>query len=245
MLAAVVHFVVSLVVCLVVAVLFWFQLYTTPFATVARLAELLLLIVMIDVLIGPFITFVVYRQGKPGLAKDLSVIAFIQVLALAYGSWTAWQGKPAFVVLVGQQFNVLTAAEWSRISPTDRALVEAPLVGFEVVGTVPPIDPAEKNKLVLAAMQGLDLQHFPRLYTPLAATTSNVQKSCSDLRILKEFDEVAYARAARILHAETAGGRAVAKSCFVRTRFGQGELAAVFTNGEYSRPRFFIPARVW
>ena len=38
--------------------------------------------------VGPLLTLIVFRAGKPGMKFDLAVIGLVQVAALAYGTAT-------------------------------------------------------------------------------------------------------------------------------------------------------------
>ena len=41
---------------------------------------------IVQIVLGPLLTFIVFKPGKPGLKFDLSVIALVQVVALVYGT---------------------------------------------------------------------------------------------------------------------------------------------------------------
>ena len=56
------------------------------------------LILLVDVVLGPTMTLVVFRRGKPELRRDLSIVAAIQIAALAYGAVLMFLYRPAFIV---------------------------------------------------------------------------------------------------------------------------------------------------
>ncbi len=49
------------------------------------MTEIFLLLLLIDVVLGPLLTLIVYKKGKRTLVMDLAVIAALQLAALTYG----------------------------------------------------------------------------------------------------------------------------------------------------------------
>jgi len=81
--------------------------YPQPFFAISGVVEPLKLLVMVDVIVGPLLTFVVYKKGKKTLKLDLSVIVLMQIFALAYGANTIYQGRPSLLVFNNGQFHYM------------------------------------------------------------------------------------------------------------------------------------------
>jgi len=62
------------------------------------------LILLVDVVLGPTLTLVVFRRGKPKLQRDLSIIVSVQVAALAYGAVLMFLYRPVFLVYAENNF---------------------------------------------------------------------------------------------------------------------------------------------
>jgi len=69
------------------------------------------LVAMVDLVLGPLLTLILYKPGKRGLALDLSLIAAVQVAALAYGFVTTWQQRTVAVVYADRAFTTLSASD--------------------------------------------------------------------------------------------------------------------------------------
>lgn len=67
------------------------------------------LIVGIDLILGPLLTLIVFNPKKSSLAFDLTAIAVVQVLALAYGTWTIHSSRPLAIAYVNTSFITLYA----------------------------------------------------------------------------------------------------------------------------------------
>jgi hypothetical protein len=97
--ASSIHLGICLSIAAVAALLIFFVWYPNPLQAAVGANKLFWLILTIDVILGPLLTFVVFNPAKKSLKFDLAVIGFVQMAALAYGLQTMYQGKPAYVVL--------------------------------------------------------------------------------------------------------------------------------------------------
>lgn len=62
------------------------------------------IIIGIDLILGPLLTLIVFNHNKSSLKFDLWVIALVQTAALAYGTWTIHQTRPAALVFMSNKF---------------------------------------------------------------------------------------------------------------------------------------------
>jgi hypothetical protein len=83
--------------------------------------KILLLIIFIDVILGPSLTLLVYKPGKRFLALDLTIIAAIQIAALSYGTYTLYQGKASFLAFYEGSFYSLKQIDLVGEIPFDLA----------------------------------------------------------------------------------------------------------------------------
>lgn len=111
--AAGIHFVASVAVALVVSVLVLGVLYPSPYDLLSGGRSLVFLIIAIDVVCGPFLTLVLFDLRKPRaeLWRDLGLVVVIQVVAMGYGLWTAWESRPLYLVHEVDRFKVITAVD--------------------------------------------------------------------------------------------------------------------------------------
>jgi len=66
----------------------------------------------VDIVLGPLLTLVVFKAGKPGLKFDLSCIAIAQVACMAAGMWIVYQERPLALVLAYDTIYSLAAQEF-------------------------------------------------------------------------------------------------------------------------------------
>ena len=69
------------------------------------------LVAMVDLVLGPALTLLLYKPNKPKLVLDMSLIAGIQIAALAYGFYTTHQQRTLAVVFADRTFFTVSASD--------------------------------------------------------------------------------------------------------------------------------------
>jgi len=68
------------------------------------------IIAAVDLVLGPMLTLIFYKPGKPRVILDLVIIAMVQVGALAYGVWSAHQQSTVALAFVDARFVTVARA---------------------------------------------------------------------------------------------------------------------------------------
>lgn len=69
------------------------------------------LVAMVDLVLGPALTLILYKPGKPKLVMDMSVVAAVQIAALGYGFYTTYHQRTVAIVYAEKGFNTLSASD--------------------------------------------------------------------------------------------------------------------------------------
>lgn len=171
------HLAASALVALLALLLVFKLWYPAPLHAALGVTHILLLLLLIDVVLGPLLTLLIYKVGKKTLVMDLTIIAALQLAALGYGLWTVAEGRPDWIVYNVDRFDVVTAVDIDT-----RQLDEArtqyrnapPRTGPQWVGALKPYDPEQSNNILFEAVQGgSDIAQRPNLY---------LQKPCDSAR---------------------------------------------------------------
>lgn len=124
--------------------------------------------IAIDLVLGPLLTFVVYRPKKRTLKFDLTVIAAIQCAALFYGAFTIYEAHPLYVAFAGDRFTPINANEVDPTKAKFDSLKKSKLAGPTIVYVKKPTDPAEMARITTEVLSGKpDLDARPEYYNPL------------------------------------------------------------------------------
>lgn len=71
-------------------------------------------ILLVHIALGPLLTLLVFKPGKPGLQFDLSVIVAIQMIALSLGAWWVYSERPVVTVFYDGEFICMKQSEASE-----------------------------------------------------------------------------------------------------------------------------------
>lgn len=187
------HITISASIAAGVSALILMLWYTPPFFSAVGGQKILIILLLIDVTLGPLITLIIFnpRKSRKELTFDLSIIAIIQALALVYGMSVIFQARPVYVVFIKDSFTLVTAVE---ISDTDLAKSQhpdfrsLPLAGPVYAFSEMPKNTNERNDLVSNLLQGKDLPCFPQYYKPYSENSYIVGQAAKSTGELKKLN---------------------------------------------------------
>ena len=219
--AGFIHLCLSAAIAALVFVPIYFIWYPDVLYESAGGRDLFLLIVSVDVTLGPLITTVVYVPGKWGLKFDLVVIGTLQLMALAYGVSVLFESRPVNIVFVKDRFELvsvvdLDAAEVAKAKyPEFRSFS---WTGPKLAAADLPTDAAGRKKFIELAMSGVDVQSFPEYYVPYAERRAQVLAAAMSLEKLRK-DEPVSSKPVDAWLADSGKKESEVRALLLRTRF--------------------------
>lgn len=189
-LAAAVHLIGSGIVALLAAWLVFGVWFPYPYRHISGGVELFTLVMAVDLILGPILTFSIFNTSKPykELFLDLSVIIILQTAALVYGLVSVFEARPVYLVHEVDRFQVVTAAD---IDPADLvkaapAFQKLPLHGIPMIGVRTSHDLNEMLESVESALAGKDLARTPPRWQALdAANQAQIRQRGRDMAFLQ------------------------------------------------------------
>ncbi|MFI0398085.1 MAG: TfpX/TfpZ family type IV pilin accessory protein [Thiolinea sp.] len=185
--ASLTHLIISLfIVGLVLAVVIslW---YPEPFLTISGLFGIVLMMLVIDLILGPLLTFIVFKSEKSSLKFDLATIAFIQLLALAYGTYTIYKAHPLYIAYAVDRFTPIDANEVVPENARYKEFKKSKLSRPTIVYVKKPSDPTELSKVTIEVLSGkTDLDARPEYYEPISKNIETIFKNKFDLTKILE-----------------------------------------------------------
>lgn len=170
--AALIH----LSICCLIALALWILMrliwYPSVYFQALGGTGLVLLLVGVDVVMGPLLTLVIYKPGKKNLRFDLAVIALLQISALIYGAHVVYAARPVYLVFSVDRFEIITASdidEAELAKARNPEFKELPIAGPRVIAATLPTDSEESQAILFSSLEtGQDVSHFPKFYVPFA-----------------------------------------------------------------------------
>jgi hypothetical protein len=173
----------------------YFGWYRWPGWYLSGALTIVLMMAGIDVVLGPLLTLIIANPGKPRrvLARDISMIVVVQLVAAGYGITTLWHGRPLYYtyserflemvqatdlsneeIALGQKLNPALAPHWYSLP----RWIYAPL----------PKDEKLSGQIMQSATQGGDdVIQMPRYYGPWEEGSSELR---TKLRAVNKMTEI-------------------------------------------------------
>ena len=183
---------VHLVASLAIACLAWWLVfriwYPSPLDQLAGGGSLFLLLVCVDVVIGPALTSTVAsaKKSRSELTRDLTIILALQTSALGYGMYVLALARPVVIAFEADLFRVVTAGEVDRDS-----LAQAPVklrslswTGPVLLAALKPSDPGDQLRTIELGLAGIPLSSLPAYwneYPPNASAAWNAAEPVSSV----------------------------------------------------------------
>jgi len=162
--------------------------YPQPFFVVEGLVQIIWVLVGVDIVLGPALTLVVFKTGKPGLKRDLSIIAAIQIIGFIYGANTFYEERPAFAVFYDSDyFDVIPVSGMKGLGKLDPALKHSNIGGPTIVYVEQPTA-IDDLKIILEDMKqgGPSIHLRTEYYRPLKGHINKVFRLSRDLDELQK-----------------------------------------------------------
>jgi len=107
-----IHFSISLLVFLLMLAVILLVWYPGILFSIDGGWTGLRIVIGVDLVLGPLLTLVVFKSGKPGLKFDLSCIAIAQLSCMAAGMWIVYNERPLALVLAYDTIYSVAAQEF-------------------------------------------------------------------------------------------------------------------------------------
>jgi hypothetical protein len=188
------HFLSSATALTLILGSLYFGWYRWPGWHLAEVTTVVLVMVCVDVVLGPTLTFIVASKNKTRrvLTRDIGIIVVVQLCALTYGSVSLWNGRPLYYAFsenllqlvqaydidakeaeAGRQQNPELAPHWYSLP----RWIWAPL----------PQNAEESRKIVVSAIiGGDDVISMPKYFKPWNDGQTSLRSK------LKKVDDVPY-----------------------------------------------------
>ena len=187
--AAGIHLGISLMLATLAAVLVFSVWYPYPYREISGGRSLFMLVVAIDVVMGPLLTLVIFNRSKPArlLHRDLTVIGVLQLAALAYGLWTVALARPVHLVFEMDRFRAVHAfeVEKSSLKEAPAPWQQLPLTGPTLLSVRDFKNSDESFALTNAAFAGTQIGAQPGMWQDYEKAKPQIlarARSLEDLR---------------------------------------------------------------
>ena len=183
------HLAISLCIASAAALLVFTVWYPYPYREVSGGRELFVILTSVDVVLGPLITLAIFNRRKSvrELTLDLSLVAMIQLAALAYGLWTVAVARPVHLVFEFDRLRVVHSIDIpEELRARGPAGIEVePWSGPTLLAVRPFANQDEKFNYTVEALRGVAVAARPELWQPYGAARERIIAAAQPVETLK------------------------------------------------------------
>ena len=185
------HLLVSFLIALLVIGLIFFIWYPTPLATAVGVTHIFLMMLAIDVIIGPILGLLIYKEDKKTLKLDLSIIITIQTIALCYGIYGIEQGRPAWLAFNVDRFEMVRKNEiiQDHLGQAKQQFQSPSWLKPQFVAVKFASNSEERNQNMFEEVfAGISLAQRPERYVNFAQAKVQIKQRAKNLEELKDYN---------------------------------------------------------
>jgi hypothetical protein len=183
-----IHLILSALIAAITALLVFSLWYPWPYRIVAGGQTLFLLVVSVDLVLGPTLTFIANSPGKlkQVFLRDLAVIVALQFGGLMYGIHAVYVARPVAMVYENARFRVVADVDviQQELPLAPPQMRELSKHGPVVLGTRLPRDADEQSKAIAIGLAGADIGQRPSFWQPYQQSSSRVLSESRPVSLL-------------------------------------------------------------
>lgn len=190
--AAAIHLSLSAMIIALYLGMVFFVWYPYPYFLIEKVWDVIRIVGSVDLVLGPLLTFVVFRPGKKSLRFDLGVIVTVQLAALLWGVHVTYNQRPLYVAIFDNIFSIVAASEVDTGKIRNAGLTHTVWSGPQLVYVDLPFeDPGFLEQARQEVEKGMKLSARSEFYTPFLPHKDQVfQRSINIQQRMSEFPEL-------------------------------------------------------
>ena len=187
------HLFISLIIALLAMVLVLCIWSPLPLAKAVGVIPIFLMMIVINVIIAPLLSLIVYKEGKKTLKADLSIIVILQILALGYGVYSIEGGRPVWVAYNVDRFELVRKNEviTDHIEQALPQFQDTPWFKPQYVAVKFATDVNQRNDDMFSEVfGGISIAQKPERYVNINQAKSQLQQRAKSLKELNHYNDV-------------------------------------------------------
>ena len=186
------HLSISFLIVLLVMSVIFFIWYPWPLATAIGVTQIFLMMLVIDVIVGPILGLLVYKEGKKSLKFDLTVIILLQLSALFYGIYSIEQGRPAWIVFNVDRFELIRKNEIvdQNVNHAQPQFQQPSWLKPQFVATEFAKNIEQRSDDMFAeVLGGISIAQRPERYVDFIQAKEQIQQRAQKLDLLQQYNK--------------------------------------------------------
>ena len=186
------HLTISLIIAAISLFIVFNIWHPAPLAKAVGVTHIFIMMLAIDVVLGPLLTLIIAKKDKKSLKFDLSVIVILQIAAFTYGIYNIAISRPVYLAFDTIRFEVVQA---NNIFKESLELASVPYNTLswgtpKYVAVKAVESDKEKSKRLFSELEtGIAPSMQPNLYEPLDNQWSRISNKAKPLSQLYQTND--------------------------------------------------------
>lgn len=183
-----VHLAISVVLVLAAYLLIRLLWYPAPLIKATDVGKIFVMILLVDLVLGPLLTFIIYKKHKKTLYMDLTIIILIQLSALSYGLYSVYKARPVWIAYVADRFELVRVND---IIEDDKHTYNLPRFGPEYIYVdLKSLNESEQLDSILKETEyNISPAQRPKFYNDFELAKPLIIKNSQDVALLNDYNE--------------------------------------------------------
>ncbi len=183
----------NLVISQIIILLFlgfaYFIWFPHAFLELGGFTRTAVMLIFADLILGPLLVFIIFKEGKKYLKFDINVLLGIQIIAFLFGAYSLYLKHPAYAVFKHDRFILTNVSHLYPQPGLQEQLTQTVFSRPQLVSTKLPENITERmNLMVNVDLFGApDIEKRPALFQPLSHGLATIHdKSIDPERLLSD-----------------------------------------------------------
>lgn len=174
-----VHLAISIFIFIAFLCVMFIWWYPSPYFEAEGGWDVLSILIVVDIVLGPSLTFIIFKIGKASLKFDLSVIACIQLAALFYGGQIIYEQRPVFLIFAQGRAYLASTNDVDMSHVDESFLKQLGSKGpIPVYAKMPENEQEQLNIIKDMFTAGMpDLEFRPEYYEPMSSNLKEIMST--------------------------------------------------------------------
>ncbi len=180
------HLLLSIILAIISLSLIFIVWFPRPLAEATGISQIVILMLGIDLVLGPLMTLILAKQGKRGLKFDLFIVLCLQFGALSYGLYSISISRPTWIVFYVDAFDLMQANNMQPQGISNKDYQSNPWFGYQYRYISKPKNDEERlDRIEYNLKTGFGPTQRSEMFQPLIegwVELSNQQRSLEELK---------------------------------------------------------------
>lgn len=189
------HLLLALVLSSIIGAVISLVWYPPPLLQANGALPIMLMLIAINLIVPPLLTFLVFKADKKELRRDIAIICALQMMALLYGLFVIEDGRLAYLVFAVDDFEAVTPSNvrWAQQNSKIDAVTVSTLGLFErpkfVYSPFSADKEARGRQHTEELIDGISITYRADNYQPITAAAKMIRAKSQPLSALNDYND--------------------------------------------------------